>query len=676
VSTLLRYYKSLRISTQLALWFLLIALAPFVCVGYLAYKHSVDSLYTQVTNNLVAISQRQADEIERWVFERERDVTMLARSPEVIQGLADRGRNNDSLRDQFLAYTEGGDYDDAFLIGTDGEMLFALHRKDLQGANLRSPAHRDTEFAKAFDRAATLIDVDMSAFEILPATGQAVKYLAAPVFQRRRLVGVVLLQVNNREITRVVNDYTGLGQTGETVVARLKGPEAIFVVPPRHDPQAALKRHMRIEGREAVPIMQAVQGRRGVGVHPDYRGVTTLATWRYLPVLQWGVVVKIDVAEALAPIGRLRLLFLTLGIVSLIVVLFIALTVARSISQPIVRLTRAADQMKQGDLLHRIDSDQQNEIGTLAESFNAMAERLHAVITNLDALVEVRTLELAQKNDSLEATLGRLHEAQQQLILQEKMASLGGLTAGIAHEIKNPLNFVNNFAELAADLSRELKQELETQRDRLDTETLKSVDDLLSDMELNLSKIAEHGKRADSIVRGMLLHSRGTPGERRPTDLNALLDEYVNLAFHGMRAQDSAFNVSIERTYDPAVGTIDVAPQDLSRVFLNITNNACYATRERKLVAGDSYSPTLWVKTRRFGNRAEIRIRDNGTGIPRDILDKVFNPFFTTKPAGQGTGLGLSMSYDIVVAGHGGELVVESEQGSFTEFIVRLPYEA
>ena len=675
MSTLLRYYKSLRISTQLALWFLLIALVPFVCVGYFTYKHSVDSLFTQVTNNLVAISQRQADEIERWVFERERDVTMLSRSPEVIQGLVDRSRNNEPLRDQFLAYTESGDYDDAFLIEADGEMVFALHRQDLQGVNLRSPAQRDTEFAKAFDRAATLIDVDMSAFEILTASGQAVKYIAAPVFHRRRLVGVVLLQANNREITRVVNDYTGLGQTGETVVARLKGREAIFVVPPRHDPQTALKHHMPIEGRDAVPILQAVQGRRGVGVEPDYRGVKALATWRYLPVLNWGIVVKIDVSEALAPIGRLRLLFLTLGVVSPIVVLLIALAVARSISQPIVRLTQAADRMKQGDLLHRIDSDQHNEIGALAESFNEMAERMHAVITNLDSLVEARTVELAQKNDSLEAALRRLHEAQQQLILQEKMASLGGLTAGIAHEIKNPLNFVNNFAELAADLSRELKQELETQRDRLDAKALKFVDELLSDMELNLSKITEHGKRADSIVRGMLLHSRGTPGERRPTDLNALLDEYVNLAYHGMRAQDSAFNVSIEKAYDPAVGIIDVAPQDLSRVFLNITNNACYATRERKRATGDSYSPTLWVKTRRLSDRAEVRIRDNGTGIRRDILDKVFNPFFTTKPTGQGTGLGLSMSYDIVVTGHKGELVVESEEGSFTEFILRLPYE-
>ena len=305
-----------------------------------------------------------------------------------------------------------------------------------------------------------------------------------------------------------------------------------------------------------------------------------------------------------------------------------------------------------------------------------MAERLDAVITNLDALVAARTAELGLKNDSLENALRQLRETQQQLILQEKMASLGGLTAGIAHEIKNPLNFVNNFAELSGDLTRELKQEIETQQNRLDAKTVEYINDLLSDLEVNVRKIAEHGKRADSIVRGMLLHSRGTPGERRPTDVNTLLDEYVNLAYHGMRAQDSAFNVTIEKRYDPAVGNIDVVPQDLSRVFLNIANNACYATREKKRVNGASYSPTLWIKTHRLEDRAEIRIRDNGTGIPREILDKVFNPFFTTKPTGQGTGLGLSMSYDIVVAGHNGELLVESEEGSFTEFILRLPYKS
>jgi two-component system NtrC family sensor kinase len=332
--------------------------------------------------------------------------------------------------------------------------------------------------------------------------------------------------------------------------------------------------------------------------------------------------------------------------------------------------------MKQGDLRSRIELDQGDEIGALAGSFNEMAERLDAMITNLDSLVEARTAELAHKNERLQGALRQLRDAQQQLIQQEKMASLGGLTAGIAHEIKNPLNFVNNFADLTADLSRELRQELETQRDRLDAKTVALMEDLLSDIEVNVHKIAEHGKRADSIVRGMLLHARGTPGERRPTDLNALLDESVNLAYHGMRAQDSTFNVTIEKGCDPAVGIIDVAPQDLSRVFLNIINNACYATRERKRTAGTSYSPTLRVRTKRLGDRAEVRIRDNGTGIPSEIHQKIFNPFFTTKPAGQGTGLGLSMTWDIVVAGHAGELIVESEEGSFTEFILRLPYKS
>ena len=200
---------------------------------------------------------------------------------------------------------------------------------------------------------------------------------------------------------------------------------------------------------------------------------------------------------------------------------------------------------------------------------------------------------------------------------------------------------------------------------------------LAGDLTLNARKINEHGRRADSIIRGMLLHSRGHSGDRQETDVNAVLEEYVNLSYHGMRAQDSSFNVTIERSYDPAVGSIVAVPQDISRVFLNIVNNACYATHERKKKADANgergYAPTLGVTTRSLGEMVEVRIRDNGNGIPPDIRDRIFNPFFTTKPTGQGTGLGLSISHDIVVQQHHGQLEVESEPGRFTEFVLRLP---
>jgi signal transduction histidine kinase len=298
------------------------------------------------------------------------------------------------------------------------------------------------------------------------------------------------------------------------------------------------------------------------------------------------------------------------------------------------------------------------------------------ILRNLATYATI-ALENADAYRRLNGTLDRLKATQEQLVVQEKLASLGALTAGIAHEIKNPLNFVNNFAEISAELADELRQELRRVADRLDPADLETLDALAADLQLNARKITEHGKRADSIVRGMLQHSRGQSGERQPTDVNALLEEYVNLSYHGMRAQDSSFNITVERDYDPSVGTIDAVPQDLSRVFLNVVNNACYATREKQRSSGGSgrtaYVPTVSVRTRNLGDSIEVRIRDNGNGIPPEIRDRIFDPFFTTKPTGQGTGLGLSISHEIIAVQHHGTLDVESSPGQHTEFVIRLP---
>ena len=279
---------------------------------------------------------------------------------------------------------------------------------------------------------------------------------------------------------------------------------------------------------------------------------------------------------------------------------------------------------------------------------------------------ERKTQELEHAKE-IEKAYTELKSTQVQLIHAEKMASLGELTAGIAHEIKNPLNFINNFSEISNELLDEMKTELQNDKK---AEALKIADDLKQ----NLQKINQHGKRADSIVKGMLLHSRGTSGEKTLTDINDLLDQYVNLAYHGMRAQNKEFNITIEKDYDKTLEKINVVPQDISRVFLNLINNACYAAYDKKKKSKeDNFSPTLKVSTKNLKDKVEIRISDNGSGIPKDILDKIFQPFFTTKPTGEGTGLGLSLSYDIVVKQHGGELKVESEAGKFTEFVIVIP---
>jgi len=268
-------------------------------------------------------------------------------------------------------------------------------------------------------------------------------------------------------------------------------------------------------------------------------------------------------------------------------------------------------------------------------------------------------------NNELQRALEHLTETQDQLVHSQKMASLGALTAGIAHELKNPLNFVNNFAELNEDLAREARDAV-VNGEAVDTALL---DTLLE----NASKIKHHGVRADGIIRAMLDHARTQPGSRAPVDLNGLLDEYVNLAYHGMRARLPEFNATIERRYDDRVGMVEMVPQEIGRVFLNLLDNAFYAVNERQASAGDGYAPTVWVETKRVEDQVEVRIKDNGPGIPRDVRDRVFEPFFTTKPAGSGTGLGLSLSYDIVVKGHGGELTVGGEHGTGASFVLRLP---
>ena len=254
------------------------------------------------------------------------------------------------------------------------------------------------------------------------------------------------------------------------------------------------------------------------------------------------------------------------------------------------------------------------------------------------------------------------------------MASLGQLTAGIAHEIKNPLNFVNNFAGLSVELLDELKEAAAPAIDSLDQDTRAEIGETIGMLTGNLEKIAEHGRRADGIVKSMLEHSRGASGERRAIDLNSLVEEALNLAYHGSRAQDQSFNVTLERDFGAGIAPIELVPQDITRVCLNLFGNGFYALGHRQRKVGDAaFKPTLRVATRDLGDAVEIRIRDNGTGIPDEIRDKLFQPFFTTKPTGEGTGLGLSISYDIVTQEHGGAITVDSRLGEFTEFAIRLP---
>jgi two-component system NtrC family sensor kinase len=268
-------------------------------------------------------------------------------------------------------------------------------------------------------------------------------------------------------------------------------------------------------------------------------------------------------------------------------------------------------------------------------------------------------------NKVLETTLTNLKSTQSQLIQSEKMASLGELTAGIAHEIQNPLNFVNNFSEVNTELLVEMKDELK--KGNID-----EANAIANDVIDNEQKINHHGKRADAIVKGMLQHSQSSTGEKEPTDINKLADEYLRLSYQGLRAKDKSFNTTLKTNFDESIGKINIVPQDIGRVLLNLYNNAFYAVNKKKQKNTEGYEPVVTVSTKKMYDKVEIKVTDNGNGIPQKIVDKIFQPFFTTKPTGQGTGLGLSLSYDIIKA-HGGEIKVDTKEGEGSTFIIQLP---
>jgi len=311
------------------------------------------------------------------------------------------------------------------------------------------------------------------------------------------------------------------------------------------------------------------------------------------------------------------------------------------------------------------DADKELEITAFKLDRTEKVKRTTAILLEetIEELEQKRKA-IEETNSALQKSLEELKAAQAQLIQSEKMASLGELTAGIAHEIQNPLNFVNNFSDVSTELVDEMNEEI-------DKGNLDDAKQIAQDLRQNLEKINHHGKRAGDIVKGMLQHSRTSSGQKELTDINALADEYLRLAYHGLRAKDKTFNAATKTDYDETIGLIKVIPQDIGRVVLNLITNAFYAVTERKKLQPEGYEPVVSVSTKKLKDKIEVSVKDNGNGIPQKVLDKIFQPFFTTKPTGQGTGLGLSLSYDIVKA-HGGELKVETKEREGSEFIIQL----
>ena len=424
----------------------------------------------------------------------------------------------------------------------------------------------------------------------------------------------------------------------------------------------------------ALPqVARAIRAAKGGAEWTSTAGVTgpsggvVLSAAAAVPRLGWLVFVEIPRREVLAPV--LVSLYQTLALLGLstLFALLLGGYLARRMAEPIRQLQAGAERLGEGELSQRVPVTGGDEIGKLAERFNRMASRIQEAQETLEQKVRDRTQELQR-------SLEDLHAAQDRLVQSEKLASLGQLTAGIAHEIKNPLNFINNFSALSVELLDELDAALKGAA--LDDDLRAEITATCQLLKQNLERVEQHGKRADSIVKNMLLHSRTGSGDRREVDVNALVEESVNLAYHGARAEKPGFNVTLKRDFDPAAGSISAFPQEITRVVLNLVSNGFYATAQRQETAASGYEPTVTASTRAVGDMVQIRIRDNGVGIPDEVKAKLFNPFFTTKPAGEGTGLGLSLSHDIVVKQHAGSLSFNSEVGVFTEFLISLPRKA
>ena len=371
-----------------------------------------------------------------------------------------------------------------------------------------------------------------------------------------------------------------------------------------------------------------------------------------------------------------RILLLAIGAVTVVGGLLIAWQyVGRVLLSRLQLLSGRMRGMARGDLETEVEISGRDEVADMAAALEVF--RQHALEVQRLNLVERMAEELQGKNDQLESVLADLQKAQDQIVMREKLAALGELTAGVAHEIRNPLNFITNFSEVSGELLEELREVLEADGE-LGQEQRKYIQEISDDLGSNLERIRSHGGRANRIVHDMLQMGRGG-GDHQPTNINSLVTEFANLAYHSARATDANFQLTIQQDLEEDIGEIEAIPQDLGRVFLNVVSNACHATDQKRRAAveqgaaASSFAPTLWLATRRQDETVQVRIRDNGSGIPADVVEKIFNPFFTTKPANQGTGLGLAISNDIVRQ-HGGTMNVVSEPGEFTEMTIELPY--
>jgi signal transduction histidine kinase len=698
-------FKSLR--SQLLAIFFLIAVVPLAVALGLSYWSTRSLLEAELEKSLRAIAARQAAQLSRITRERMAEVELLAQSPLVIEAFGGSDAAISMLAQYARPLVQERAYSNLYLIGRDGSIIYTAQEAPESRTNLRRD-FRDTELTRVFERAITILETEFSDYRIHQPTGRPAAFVATPVLAGGRILGVIALEMGPAAVLAGVDDYTGLGVTGETLVLVRDGNDAVLVSPTRQDPTTSHRLRFPMQADASRIFRNAIDGQRGSGFGSDQWGREVFATWRYLPAMRWGIVVKIDRSEAFASVDRLGMLFL--GILGLVTVVMSAVAgvLASTIVRPIRQLSAATRRVASGEFAVPIEVKASREIEALASDFRGMVSHLNETFTELRATtrerekaanealayaeqarlaridleeanatlemkVEERTRELTEKNGELERALGDLQRSQQQLIAQEKMASLGQLTSGIAHEISNPINFVTNFSELSIDLITDLEAVGQRFAPSVESSEFVEFKELLPMLADNVSKIHLHGRRAENIVKSMLEHTRATASTRQPRPLNQVIRDLVRTSYQSMRIRDAQIDVAFVLSLDESVGDVPIFSAEFTRAFNNLAYNAIWAANERRKLAGPDFLPTVEVRTRPVGDNMKLHIRDNGIGIPREHRARIFQPFFTTKPPGAGVGLGLSLAWQLIVDQHGGTIEFESEPHNFTEFVVTLP---
>ena len=617
------------VAKKLLFWFLLMTLLPLGISTYVNYKNSITILKKEVTNGLIAIADSKALQIENYIREKKRDVTALANTPTIIDAVEkfcaafEKGIDSPEYRAldkrfrPFLHYYQKSfGYYDLFLISPEGDIVFTVKKEADFGTNLKTGPYNNTELATVFISTNSSMETRVSDFRYYPPSGGPATFIAAPVLKNGAVTGTVVFQIENKEAYELMQDYTGLGKTGETLIGLKIGNEAVFANPLRHDPQAAFTRKIAIGSTEALPIQKAVQGREGFGVSIDYRGEKILAVWRYLPSPRWGMVVKIDTQEAFASVVRLRNWSLFIGIITAFMVVLIALFISNSISRPLQSLQKGAEIIGSGNLDHKVGVAQKDEIGQLSRAFDAMTENLKKVTASRDELNKIM-LELERSNKEL-----------------QQFAYVA------SHDLQEPLRMVASFTQL---LERRYQ-------DKLDSDAKEFI-------HFAVDGAGRMQKLIDDLLVYSQVGSQKTPFE--PTDCNFLLDQVTA-------------NLRVAIDEDHAILTRDDLPivdcnaSQMTQLFQNLISNAIKFRGKQP--------PRIHISAERKGNEWLFSIKDNGIGIDPQYKEKIFKIFqrLHSRDEYPGTGIGLALCKKIVEY-HGGTFWVESDIGKGATFYFTLP---